>query len=69
MNLLTDKEVAKKLSIHQCTVWHWARNKPDFSKPIKLYRMTTRWVEEEIEEWVLAHRQPSLEQRDPLEGR
>ncbi|WP_157739042.1 AlpA family transcriptional regulator [Labrenzia sp. VG12] len=40
---LSDKQVAKRISISKATVWRWAKSNPDFPKPIVFSKGVTRW--------------------------
>jgi predicted DNA-binding transcriptional regulator AlpA len=52
MKLLTDKQIADKLSCARSFVWVLAK-RPGFPKPLKLAPMkATRWVEAEIDAWI-----------------
>jgi prophage regulatory protein len=50
MIYLTDRDVAKRFSVHRCTIWRWTCQ-GDFPKPVKLGGTTTRWRLSEIETW------------------
>ena len=56
MKLLDYKEVAAKLGIHPINVWKIAKD-PTFPKRTNILGpRTTRWVEEEIDEWIVVTR-------------
>ncbi|ASP35633.1 AlpA family transcriptional regulator [Labrenzia sp. VG12] len=40
---MSDKQVAKRISISKATVWRWAKSNPDFPKPIVFSKGVTRW--------------------------
>lgn len=40
---LPDRAVAARYAITRATVWRWVTNDPDFPRPIRLSRGTTRW--------------------------
>lgn len=48
--LLTDKDLAARWSVHRITPWEWARQ-GRIPKPIKLSSRCTRWRLSEILEW------------------
>ncbi len=48
---LRAKQLAKLLSIHPITVWHWAR-KGRLPKPIRLGPHTTVWRATDIAAWL-----------------
>ena len=57
MNLLTVEDVASSLKVGKSTAWRLSRSDPTFSKPIKLSDRITRWLESDLEDWVLRHKQ------------
>ena len=61
MNLLTVGAVASTLNAHKVTVWRLSRSDPTSSKPIKLSGRTTRWLESDLEDWVLRHKQGEVQ--------
>lgn len=46
------KEVASKLGVGKTTVWAIAKSDPSFPKRRKFGARTTRWREDEIDEWL-----------------
>lgn len=40
---LPDRAVAARYAITRATVWRWVASDPDFPRPIRLSRGTTRW--------------------------
>lgn len=61
MNLLTVEAVASALKVHKVTVWRLSRPDPTFPKPIKLSDRITRWLERDLEDWVLRHKQGEVQ--------
>ena len=61
MNLLTVEAVASALKVHKVTVWWLSRSDPTFPKPIKLSDRITRWLESDLEDWVLRHKQGEVQ--------
>lgn len=61
MNLLTVAAVASALKVHKVTVWRLSRSDPTFPKPIKLSDRVTRWLESDLEDWVLRHKQGEVQ--------
>ncbi|WP_239113570.1 helix-turn-helix transcriptional regulator [Shimia biformata] len=48
---LSVKAVAHRFGVHKATIWRWFANNPDFPEPVKLSAKTTRWREEDLEEY------------------
>lgn len=61
MNLLRMGDVASSLKVGKTTVWRLSRSGPTFPKPIKLSDRITRWLESDLEEWVLRHKQGEVQ--------
>ena len=61
MNLLTVEAVASALKVHKVAVWRLSRSDPTFPKPIKLSDRITRWLESDLEDWVLRHKQGEVQ--------
>ena len=61
MNLLTVEGVASSLKVGKSTAWRLSRSDPTFSKPIKLSDRITRWLESDLEYWVLRHKQGEVQ--------
>lgn len=61
MNLLTVEAVASALKVHKVTAWRLSRSDPTFPKPIKLSNRITRWLESDLEDWVLRHKQGEVQ--------
>ncbi len=61
MNLLTVEAVASALKVNKVTVWRLSRSDPTFPKPIKLSDRITRWLESDLEDWVLRHKQGEVQ--------
>lgn len=61
MNLLTVEAVASALKVYKVTVWRLSRSDPTFSKPINLSDRITRWLESDLEDWVLRHKQGEVQ--------
>lgn len=47
---LSDKQVAKRFSVHRATPWRWVE-RGAFPKPVKLSPGCTRWRESDILDW------------------
>lgn len=57
MQLLDYKGVAKKLAVHPRSVYGLAQSDPSFPAAVTLAgSRRTRWVEEEIDEWITNNR-------------
>ena len=61
MNLLRVEDVASALKGHKVTVWELSRSDPTFPKHIKLSDRITRWLESDLEDWVLRHKQGEVQ--------
>ena len=61
MNLLTVEAVASALKVHKVTVWELSKSDPAFPQPIKLSDRITRWLESDLEDWVLRHKQGEVQ--------
>ena len=61
MNLLRVEDVASAVKVHRVTVWRLSRSDPTFPKPIKLSDRITRWLESDLEDWVLRHKQGEVQ--------
>ena len=61
MNLLTVEDVASSLKVGKSTVGESPRSDPTFPKPIKLSDRITRWLESDLEDWVLRHKQGEVQ--------
>ena len=61
MNLLRVEGGASYLKVGKSTVWGLSRSDPTFSKPIKLSDRTTRWLESDLEDRVLRHKQGEVQ--------
>lgn len=61
MNLLRVEDVASSLKVGKSTVGESPRSDPTFPKPIKLSDRTTRWLESDLEDWVLRHKQGEVQ--------
>ena len=59
MNLLTVEDVASSLKVGKSTVL--SRSDPTFPKPITLSDRITRWLESDLEDWVLRHKQGEVQ--------
>ena len=66
MNLLTAKQIAVKLGITQNYVYHLHEKDSAFPRPFSIGMGTVegrtralRWVESEVDEWILAKQQQS----------
>ena len=67
MKMLTDKQVADKLSCSRFWVWKLRHKDPAFPAPYRLgASRNTRWAEEEIDAWLLTKKQIPTED-DSLE--
>lgn len=55
--LLTVKQVALKLSISISGVWAKVHTDDDFPKPLKLSAKQTRWIDTELNKFVMAKRE------------
>ena len=57
MKLLDYKQVAAKLGIHPLNVWKLARTDQSFPQRTNvLGPRTTRWIDSEIDAWIINHR-------------
>ena len=61
MNLLPVEDGASSLKVGKSTVWELSRSDPTFPKPIKLSDRITRWLESDLEDWVLRHKQGEVQ--------
>ena len=61
MNLLRVEGVASSLKVGKSTVLGLSRSDPTFPKPIKLSDRITRWLESNLEDWVLRHKQGEVQ--------
>ena len=61
MNLLRVEDVASSLKVGKSTVGESPRSDPTFPKPIKLSDRITRWLESDLEDWVLRHKQGEVQ--------
>jgi prophage regulatory protein len=64
IKLLNISEVAQKLSAGKSTIYDWMspkskRYKSDFPKPLQNMGGVNRWLESEIDAWILGKRNPS----------
>ena len=64
IQLLNISEVAQKLSAGKSTIYDWMspkskRYKSDFPKPLQNMGGVNRWLESEIDAWILGKRNPS----------
>lgn len=48
---LSVKHIAGRLGVSPATIWRWAREVPDFPKPVRLSAGCTRWREAELVEF------------------
>lgn len=48
---LSDKQVAARYGVTRECAWKWARELPDFPKPIKLTPGCSRWRVADLEAW------------------
>lgn len=44
------KQIANRYSVHEKTIWRWARN-GQFPKPVRLTAGCVRWRESDLAEW------------------
>jgi prophage regulatory protein len=49
MKILRPRQAAEKLGIGLPTIWAWAREKPDFPKPIQLSGNASGFIESELD--------------------
>ena len=61
MNLLRVEDVASSLKGGKSTVVESPKSDPTFPKPIKLSDRITRWLESDLEDWVLRHKQGEVQ--------
>ena len=61
MNLLRVEDVASAPKVGKSTMWRLSRSDPTFPKPIKLSDRITRWLESNLEDWVLRHKQGEVQ--------
>ena len=64
IQLLNISEVAQKISAGKSTIYDWMnpkskRYKPDFPKPLQNMGGINRWIESEIDDWVMSKRNPN----------
>lgn len=64
INLLNIREVSQKISVGKSTIYDWMspkskRYKPDFPKPLQNMGGINRWIESEIDAWVMSKRSPN----------
>ena len=64
IQLLNISEVAQKISAGKSTIYDWMspkskRYKPDFPKPLQNMGGINRWIESDIDAWVMSKRNPS----------
>lgn len=52
MNYINVKEVAAKLGIGESSVWSFTKSKEGFPRKHVISTRTTRWVLEEVEEYM-----------------
>lgn len=64
MQLLDYKGVAQKLAIHPRSVYGMAQADPSFPSAVKLSGARTRWVEEEIDQWIVNNRRNKNDDSD-----
>ena len=63
IQLLNISEVAQKISAGKSTIYEWMspkskRYKPDFPKPLQNMGGINRWIESDIDAWVMSKRNP-----------
>jgi prophage regulatory protein len=63
IQLLNISEVAQKISAGKSTIYDWMspkskRYKPDFPKPLQNMGGINRWIESDIDAWVMSKRNP-----------
>lgn len=44
--------LARLLGVHRSTLWRWAKELPDFPKPMKVTEGVTLWRVEEVQAWL-----------------
>ena len=54
--LISAAQGAQMTGVAESTWWDWARNVPDFPKPIRISARCTRWNQAEIEAWLESRR-------------
>ena len=64
IQLLNISEVAQKISAGKSTIYDWMspkskRYKPDFPKPLQNMGGINRWIESDIDAWVMSKRNPN----------
>ena len=64
---LTIAETARKLGIGRTHLWTLRKN-PHFPKPVVVTDRNRRFVEEEIDEWMLSRPRESLSETNPAAG-
>lgn len=52
MKILRPRQAAEKCGIGLPTIWAWARDKPDFPKPIQLSGNASGFIEAELDDWL-----------------
>lgn len=55
MKLINYRKLAEKLSVHPTVATRIARQE-DFPKPVVLSPRRTRWIEEEVDNWIANYR-------------
>lgn len=57
MNLIDVVRVAEKIYGSTSLVWKLLREDASFPKPVRLSKRVTRWIESDIDAWVLTKKQ------------
>ncbi|MBW7902937.1 MAG: AlpA family phage regulatory protein [Rhodocyclaceae bacterium] len=52
MKIIRPRQAAEKCGIGLPTIWAWARDKPDFPKPVRLSGNASGFIEEEIDAYL-----------------
>jgi predicted DNA-binding transcriptional regulator AlpA len=54
--LVTIGDVARQAKVCRTTIWRYRRRFPDFPSPVIFQDNTIRFVQSEINEWMLSHK-------------
>jgi prophage regulatory protein len=48
-------QLAQHLGVSEAAIWLWAKQKPQFPKPVRLGRRCTVWRVADVEKFMVAH--------------
>lgn len=57
MQLLTQSDVCGRLKVSRATLWRFRNRYSDFPKPVTFNGIHLRWVDDEVDAWVVNHKQ------------